>query len=87
MLFRSMEGLVRDLGAEREEEEEGFDDEPWRPGRAGLFIETGQEQPWGEPAYCFQVEVQRAGRPINALFDEEMRDLLYCVGVVFHGVG
>ncbi|RAH41043.1 uncharacterized protein BO95DRAFT_436150 [Aspergillus brunneoviolaceus CBS 621.78] len=74
-----MEGLVRDLGAEREEEEKDFDDEPWRPGRAGLFIETGQEQPWGEPAYCFQVEVQRAGRPINALFDEEMRDLLYCV--------
>ncbi|OJJ95597.1 hypothetical protein ASPACDRAFT_47487 [Aspergillus aculeatus ATCC 16872] len=73
-----VDGLVRDLGAERDEEDD-CDYVPWRPRRGGLFVAGGQEQPWGEPAYCFQVEVQRAGRPSNALFDEEIRDLLYCV--------
>ncbi|PYH86207.1 hypothetical protein BO82DRAFT_397950 [Aspergillus uvarum CBS 121591] len=78
-MIPELDGLVRDLYDEWVEEDEIFDDEPWRPGRGGLFIGTGQEQPWGEPAYYFQVGIQRLGRPINDLFDEEIRDLLHCV--------
>ncbi|PYI27880.1 hypothetical protein BP00DRAFT_428938 [Aspergillus indologenus CBS 114.80] len=52
-MIPELDGLVRDLYDEWVEEDEGFDGEPWRPGRGGLFIGMGQEQPWGEPAYCF----------------------------------